>query len=528
MQMASLYSNQSINSCVLLNSLCSQCRCRLESANGILAMLDSNSSLFLHSLQNAVLIGLSLCFLPIDTFVLVSSYLLNRIFPSRSEELRRNARAQESFRPRTILVTGVGMTKGLVLARSFYEAGHEVLGADFEAHGTPVCGRVSRSLKSFHPLRKPDATSGSAPYLQSLLDIIITEEVDIWVSCSGVASAVEDGMAKEIIEARTTCKAIQYDVKTTEMLHEKHSFIEHTKSIGLTVPDTHEITRRNTVEEHLRNAPKGRKFIMKTIGVDDSVRADMTLLPKATQEETSGHIARLKISEKAPWILQQFIKGNEYCTHSLVVNGDVKSFVACPSAELLMHYQALPKESALSQAMLTFTKTYASDGGHGFTGHLSFDFMVEEAPNDDPGSVVLYPIECNPRAHTAIALFNGTPSMVDGYLSVLPDHPQSETRLVTPRREDKYYWIGHDVVTKVVLPTIAFLTLSTSLSTLLSNYKVFLLHLFNWKDGTYEIWDPLPWWWLYHVYWPMQFLSCIRTGRKWSRLNVSTTKMFEC
>lgn len=491
-------------------------------------MLDSRSSLLLHGLQNALLIALSLVFLPLDTFILGLSYLRNHVFHNKTEDLRKGARSRPGFKPRTILVTGVGMTKGLVLARSFYQAGHNVLGADFEANGSPVCGRVSNSLRSFHALRKPDAMSGSAPYLQSLLDIIISEEVEIWVSCSGVASAVEDGMAKEIIEARTSCKAIQFDVKTTEMLHEKHSFIEHTKSIGLTVPETYEITNRGSVEALLRKSPKGRKFIMKTIGMDDSVRADMTLLPKSAQEETSKHIARLKISEKTPWILQQFIKGKEYCTHSLVVNGHVKAFVACPSAELLMHYEALPADSALSQAMLAFTKTYASDGGHGFTGHLSFDFMVEEGPNNDPAGIVLYPIECNPRAHTAVALFNDSPLMIEGYLSVLSDHPTTNDGLITPRRNDKYYWVGHDLVTKAVLPSIAFLTLNTSSSELLSNYMSLLMHLLTWKDGTYEIWDPLPWWWLYHVYWPMQFLSCIRKGRKWSRLNVSTTKMFEC
>ncbi|KAG9590125.1 hypothetical protein KCU90_g14242, partial [Aureobasidium melanogenum] len=51
---------------------------------------------------------------------------------------------------------------------------------------------------------------------------------------------------------------------------------------------------------------------------------------------------------------------------------------------------------------------------------------------------------------------------------------------------------------------------------------------FFWKDGTYEIWDPLPAWWLYHVYWPFQFAKSLVTGFKWSRINVSTTKMFGC
>jgi hypothetical protein len=491
-------------------------------------MLDASSSVLHHSLQNALLIVLSFAFLPLDTILLGISYFLSHVFHNQCENHRKTALSKPSFKQRNVLVTGVGMTKGLVLARSFYEAGHNVIGADFETNGSLVCGRMSRSLKRFHPLSIPDAKNGSAEYIQSLLNIILNEKVELWVSCSGVDSAVDDGMAKEIIEARTNCKAIQFDVKTTEMLHEKYSFIEHTRYIGLTVPETHEITSRSAVEALLQASPDGRRFIMKTIGMDDLARADMTLLPKSTQEETSKHIARLKISESTPWILQEFIKGEEYCTHSLVVNGNVKAFVACPSAELLMHYEALPPESALSQAMLAFTRKYASDGGPGFTGHLSFDFMVEERISNDAREIVLYPIECNPRAHTAVALFSGMPEMVESYLSVLDDYPAFDSCLATPRRNDRYYWIGHDLVTLAILPSIAFLMSHISLQGLLSSYKSFLLHLFAWKDGTHEIWDPLPWWWLYHVYWPMQFVSCIRSGRKWSRVNVSTTKMFEC
>lgn len=494
------------------------------------AMLDGSSSVLAHRLQNAALIFLSLIFLPLDTFILFASLIARALFPGLSELHRHQAWLRSGFHPRRILVTGVGMTKGLALARLFHEAGHYVVGADFEPNGSLVCGRVSTSVRKFYRLRKPDAKTGSALYVHSLLDIITREKVELWVSCSGVASAVEDGMAKEIIEGRTNCKAIQFDLETTQTLHEKHTFISHTQEIGLTIPETHEVSSRAEAEKILRNAPLGRKYIMKTIGVDDAFRADMTLLPKDTPMETSKHIAKLKISKDMPWILQQYIKGKEYCTHSLVVNGQVKAFVACRSAELLMHYEALPAESALSKAMLDFTKKYATAGGPGFTGHLSFDFMVsDEDLQQQSSNITLYPIECNPRAHTAVALFNRTPAMVDGYLADLQGTQSSKgSDPVIPSRTDKYYWVGHDLVTRGILPTILFLTFHMSISELVGNYCTFVNHLLTWKDGTYEFWDPLPWWWLYHVYWPMQFLSCIRTGKKWSRINVSTTKMFEC
>lgn len=497
-------------------------------------MLDGNDSVLMHRMQNAGLLVLSIIFLPLDTFILLISYVLKYWFHNGVEERRQRALRKTGFKPYRVLVTGVGMTKGLCLARQFYEAGHEVIGADFEPqqgrHGTlVVCGRMSASLKRFVRLRRPDAKNGSAPYIQSLLDAIGEYKVDLWVSCSGVASAVEDGIAKEVVEARTACQAIQFDVKTTQTLHEKHSFIKYTESLGLTVPETREITSRADVEMFLRKAPAGRKYIMKTIGVDDAMRADMTLLPRETPEDTARHIARLRISRASPWILQQFVDGREYCTHSMVVDGKVRAFVACPSAELLMHYEALPSTSPLSRAMLEFTEKFAASGGKGFTGHLSFDFMVENPTASSPADITLYPIECNPRAHTAVALFNGTTAMVDAYLSVLDAASHdSQSKVVVPVRKDRYYWVGHDVVTLLILPTLSAMALRLSISELINSYKILLTHLVDWKDGTYETWDPLPWWWLYHGYWPMQFWNHMVKGMKWSRLNVSTTKMFEC
>ena len=511
-------------------------------------MLDASSSTLAHAAQNAALLALSLAFLPLNTFILGASILLGFVRKSWAEKHRRAVRSPRSpvHQTKTILVTGVGMTKGLALARTFFAAGHTVIGADFEPLMLPVsCGRTSKALKAFHRLDKPGAGS-SAKYTQSILDIIRKENVDIWVSCSGVASAIEDGEAKEMIELVTKCKAVQFDVATTKKLHEKHTFMEHTQSLGLAVPESHAVTSKSEVSRVLQQAQPGRKFIMKFIGTDDTVRGDMTLLPFSSPAATQAHISRLQISEDRPWILQQYIDGPEYCTHSLVVNGQVKAFVACPSAELLMHYEALPIDSALSRDMLRFTQEFAAEGGKDFTGHLSFDFLVDakdaEAAQRDPSRhVTLYPIECNPRAHTAVCLFNDTPEMISkGYMSLLePPHDHGNKKLqvngtvppapVYPRSPAKYYWIGHDLVELVISPLMSLMLLQgTTLSEAYTSIVRFLNHLIWWRDGTFEIWDPLPAWWLYHVSWPYQFLTAMLTGSKWSRINVSTMKVFGC
>ena len=500
-------------------------------------MLDGNSPWRLHLAQNVALILISLFFLPLSTFLLFASFVLGGFFSQHATQCRRQIRASPTFRPRTVLVTGVGMTKGLTLARMFYEAGYNVIGADFEPHGVPASGRFSRALKKFYRLPKPNDEDGAVLYIHALLRIVRREKVDLWVSCSGVASAVEDGQAKEVIERRSDCKAIQYDPATTKILHEKDTFIEQTKKLGLPVPETHNVTSRGAVHKVLHGTKK-KKYIMKSVGIDDAVRGDMTLLPRRSLSETYNHISRIPISDIKPWVLQQFIKGKEYCTHALVVRGSVRAFVACPSSELLMHYEALSPDSALSQAMLSFTKEFARRSGEGFTGHLSFDFLVEEVPSEKGIEVVLNPIECNPRAHTALALFNGQGrEMADAYANWLSErmvngntHESAvdEEHIVTPREPNKYYWIGHDLVTLVFLPFLNLLLRSITLRELVRNFLTFLNHLIFWKDGTFEIWDPLPAWWLYHVYWPGQFLACILQKKKWSRINVSTTKMFGC
>ena len=495
---------------------------------------------YVHPLKNVLLALLSLFFLPLDTALLFFSYALRII--RRDESTRRRRRSSPGFRPRTVLVTGLGMAKGLCLARMFYEAGHDVIGADFEPDGVPVCGRASRALKKFYRLSLPDPKTGAARYIQDLLNLVCRENVDLWVSCSGVASALEEAQAKEIVEHRTSCRAIQFDLNLIETLHAKDAFIAYTAKIGLKVPETHLVATRDAVHKILNNAATGRQFIIKNVGMDDASRADLTVLPRPTVSETYQYISNLDISSRNPWVLQRFIRGKEYCTHSLVIDGDVKAFVACPSAELLMHYEPLPSDSALNLAMTYFTQQFAHQTGPRTTGHLSFDFMVEERANAEGVESVIYPIECNPRTHTAVILFNDKKTrlaMVDSYLSSLnsvDDHHVMTTNgyahdheLVSVDRPAKFYWAGHDLVTLFFIPLFQFIiTRNISFQFFLRRIAILLDHLLFWTDGTYSSWDPLPVWWLYHVYWPGKFLIAVINGKRWSRVNVSTTKMFAC
>lgn len=509
------------------------------------------SLLYSHIPKNLLLILLSLVFLPFNTFILAFAYLIRPLLT----DLHCKNDDRTSSRGQTILITGVSMTKALTLTRllRLHSPHHRIIGADFHPLAS---GRVSRSLTRFLVLAAPTPADPS-PYISSLLSIVAAEHVTLWISCSGVASAVEDGVAAEIVAAREpSCRVVQFGVNDTRTLHEKDSFMQRTRALGLRVPETRTVRSEEEMIAALRQcvglsdrskgrSDGGRKFIAKSIAMDDKSRGDLTLLPFSTEKETRAHVARLGVSAERPWIVQEFVRGREYCTHALVVRGEVRAFVACPSAELLMHYQALPAASSLSLAMLEFTKRQAEAGGKRFTGHLSFDFLVNEDAIDktEPESIALYPIECNPRAHTADVLFNDTMRLADEYLSVLQETRRSVNgagsngehktspdgkNIVVPEHPARYYWIGHDLVQLLLLPMLSLLTGQASIGETWRSVREFVQHVLFWKDGSFELWDPLPWWWLYHVYWPSQFVNRIQTGRKWSRMNVSTTKMFDC
>lgn len=420
------------------------------------------------------------------------------------------------------------MSKGLTIARILAQhTHHRVIGADISGLSP---GRFSSSVANFYVLTPPDGNDAN-PYIDSLLHVIKNEKVDLWISCSSVVAAVEDGEVVRLAEKERGkgFQAVQFRSDVVERLHEKDQFIDYIRSLDLPVPESHRCTSPEEIVKILTKQEKGgsgeKKFILKPIGVDDRARANMmTLLPFDNFEDTNSYVKSLHISSKNPFQVQQYISGAEYCTHALVIRGRVVAFTCCPSSELLMHYEAIPSTSDLFQQMLNFTQRVAEHGGDSFSGHLSFDFLA-----DGEGTVSkLYPIECNPRAHTAVVLFSSTPQMASAYLSAFEPSMSKDMEIITPHSPTpSYYWVGHDIVALLILPFMDLLWGIRSVSETLDCMTDFWEHVISWRDGTYAMHDAAPFFVLYHVYWPMKFFKSLVEGKGWTRINVSTTKVFE-
>ncbi|KAH4205332.1 hypothetical protein HBI95_136290 [Parastagonospora nodorum] len=479
-----------------------------------------------HFGKNFLLLLLSLVTVPVSAAIVVASLAISS-FNGKPKPVQKDA----STKTKTILVTGVSMTKGLTIARSLAQhTPHRVIGADISSLSP---GRFSNSISKYYRLDTPHGDDAE-PYIDSLLSVIQSESVDLWISCSSVVAAVEDGQVVRLAKASAKkhnriFEAIQFSEDVVEKFHSKDKFIDYIASLNLAIPESHRCTSADeALAVLLRKNESGKKFLAKPIGVDDRARAAMmTLLPLPSAQETTNYVKSLNISPANPFQLQQFIAGKEYCTHALVIRGHVKAFTSCPSSELLMHYEPLPAYSTLSQEMLKFTEKVAQDGGESFTGHLSFDFLVQ---NDDGGEVLLYPIESNPRAHTAVVLFDATPEMADAYLSVFRDaitDYNTETPVYPTAPTKSYFWAGHDSVEFGILPVLDALSGRGGWADVITGIKALAYHLMYWRDGTLTIRDPVPFLVLYHAYWPGKFVESLRMGKAWSRINVSTTKMFD-
>lgn len=442
------------------------------------------------------------------------------------------------------------MAKGLAISRLLAQwTPHHIIGADVEPIPFTNPGRYSRSLSKFHRLSEPHKDDYNG-YIRSLLSVIKRENVDLWISCSSVGSAVHDAMvahrARELIGEKF--KAIQLSPEMVLTFDDKNRFTSHLFSLCLPIPESHLCTSAPQVERILAiengedsgRDPKGKenytrrrsriqkKYILKPIEINDRSRGKMldTLLPLSTPDDTRIYLSNVGISEDTPFQLQQYISGQEYCTHALVIRGAVKAFVACRSSDLLMHYKAMDPQSPLHQQMFKFTEKVAEAGGEELTGHLSFDFIAEWKGN----RVRLYPIECNPRAHTAVVLFSETPEMADAYLDVFQDSSRKkrEGPIFQQAPGHGYYWIGHDLVILGILPVVRrLLGQVKTWNWVLKQWMLLWQHVVYWRDGTFVTWDPIPLLVLYHVYWPLRLLASLLKGEEWSRINVSTTKVFK-
>jgi predicted ATP-grasp superfamily ATP-dependent carboligase len=427
-------------------------------------------------LQNLATLLLLAIALPFNAIAVLLTWIMHQI--------RSRLRSQSVPRgdAKNILIAGARMTKTLQLARSFHAAGHRVILIDTEKFWLSG-NQFSNAVAGFYTV--PDPNQNLVGYVEKLQAIAHQEQIDLFIPVAMFAVTYFEGWEKHPLEG--FCQVCHFDRDTVQMLDDKFAFAEQARSLSLPIPKSFKITNPKQVLD-FDFSQEQRPYILKSILYDARRRLDLTKLPCATEEQTAAFVNSLPISEKTPWMLQEFIPGQEYCTHSTVDQGRSTMYCCCASSAFQVNYGTAhkPEIQAWVDRFLTSINGY---------GQASFDF-IEAADG------TVYAIECNPRTHSAMTLFYNHPGVSDAYL-----HPDRIPTTLQPLPDAKpTYWLYHELWR---------LTEVRSLSQL----KQRLQKITREKEAIFSVDDPLPFFMVYHWQIPLLLLDALWQQKGWIRID---------
>ena len=385
---------------------------------------------------------------------------------------------------RTILISGGKMTKALHLARAFHRAGHRVVLVETEKYRL-TGHRFSRAVNRFHTVPNPDAPG----YREALIEIILNEAVDVYVPVCSPASAWWEAQTKAALQEY--CEVLHFDPDTLTSLDDKYAFTTTAGELELTVPDALRVTASEQILgfDFAAGEPP---YVLKSIAYDPVRRLDLRTLPEADPEATRAFVSTLLISEDNPWIMQAFVDGQEYCTHSTVRDGRVQLHCCCESSAVQLNY-AMVEVPEIEAWVRRFV------GALQLTGQVSFDF-IRGADGQ------MYAIECNPRTHSAITMFYDHPDVARAYL-------ENGVQTVTPTPDSRpTYWLYHELWRIARDP---------------ARLREPLRRIRHGKEAIFAWDDPLPFFMVHHAQIPSLLIASLRRGGAWHHIDFNIGKLAE-
>jgi len=447
---------------------------------GLISFLKSRAYIVL---QNLGILTLLLGVLPF-TLLKVSSALVWSFF---SNLFDKKVVTENS---KNILLTGAKMSKCLQLARSFKADGHKVILLETDEYWMSG-NRFSNAVNGFYTV--PNPQQDWEGYCEKLLDIVKRENIDVFIPVSAAVLTYYESLVKPILAEH--CEVLQFDIETTTMLDNKFTFIEKAKSFGLTVPKSFLITNLEQVL-NFDFAADESQYILKSIPYDSVGRLNMTKLSIDSIQEMEQFVKGLPISPEHPWIMQEFVKGKEYCTHSTVRKGKIRLHCCCESSEFQVNYEHIDHPQ-IYEWVEKFVREL------NLTGQISFDFIQTKDNR-------IYPIECNPRTHSAITTFHDHLQVADAYLNDSKD--ENETPLIPLPNSKPTYWTYHELWRLTEIRSWGQL-------------KTWIETITQGTDGIFQSNDPLPFLMVHHWQIPLLLLKNLRKLKGWIGIDINIGKL---
>jgi hypothetical protein len=302
-----------------------------------------------------------------------------------------------------VLVTGSRMPFALAIIRKLADQGHEVLAADAWSFSP---GSHSKYVTERFTTASPrDETER---FVADVERIASERSVDV------IVPAFEEVFYLSTQWERLADATTPFFSPFSKLLplHDKETFERFATGLGLPMAQT-VIARSN---EELRDALGrfDRYFARAAFS-----RGGVTLLTNAGPLAGRIDVSDCHPTEVNPWLVQEFVEGETFCTYSTAHEGRVTAHCAYAIPRQWKHSTGIQFRSIEGGPTLEIVERIA--GETAYTGQISFDFI--DSPNGP------YLVECNPRA-TDGALLMSAAQLASGLLE-----PEKDTETVPPGEE---------------------------------------------------------------------------------------------
>lgn len=329
-----------------------------------------------------------------------------------------------------ILLTNGRFPASLDLARQLRKAGHNVLSVDpMQYHVCKFSIDVSKSWQTPAPSRNP------AGYVDAVKKVIRKARVDMIIPIHEEILYLAESGDPEIIQ-----RLFAPPFARLYQLHSKWEFHQLLRHCQFGTPETHLCTTRADVERLDRNAEWALKPVL-----GRACSGVCHLKPGRDPDWNT-----IDLSPEHPYVAQEWVRGNRYCTYGVFRNGRVQAFGVYPVLETIDGSSSVYFEATEHDAIWEYATALASELQ--FTGQMALDLIEEGADESNevnevrdsprglyrhfgdrlrrlkpsssasskeqdgsrspaPSPRRLVAIECNPRATSGIHLWSGTPNL---------------------------------------------------------------------------------------------------------------------
>ena len=373
-----------------------------------------------------------------------------------------------------ILLTSGRAPATLELARRFHKSGYRVYVADSVSYSV---SRFSQAVAKHIMLPSPRVNDDL--YLDALSKIVRRYGIDLLVpTCEELFY-----IARKLHSLDFPCQILVDKFDKLDRLHDKYRFMELAESCGFRTPHTRKAETREELAQILSGWEKRGAVVIKPVysrfGAHVAVLSD---------RRSDIPFARI---ENPPWVVQQYVDGDQYCTYSVCHDGKILAHVTYTTPYTLAPYPSYrgvyrgpgvyfisARDEEIEQWVQRFVTLTQ------FTGQIAFDFVRQR-------DGALFPIECNPRLTSGIHLFPNEATLCRAFTSA---HHQTITVPAGTRR-----MVAHGVW----LLSLSHLRSWRDLCTFVTDWLGARDVIFSWHD-------PLP---FFHGFWITFYLGL----KSWKR-----------